>query len=213
MALIDGRPFLDLIVEQVVTYGFRRVIFCAGYKAEWINRYAGGRSDITALISHEREPLGTGGALKACRHLITSSTVLVLNGDSLCRIDMTAFLLVHRKREACATVAVVQSDGRSDGGGISLNSDDRIVRFQEKASESFLNAGVYALDSCLLDRIPDHTPCSLEREVFPELLDRPLYGFRTCAPLHDIGTPERLKEFRAWYRTCDGKGIEKEAAC
>jgi Nucleoside-diphosphate-sugar pyrophosphorylase involved in lipopolysaccharide biosynthesis/translation initiation factor 2B, gamma/epsilon subunits (eIF-2Bgamma/eIF-2Bepsilon) len=213
MAPIDGRPFLDLIVEHVTAYGFHRFIFCTGHMGEWIANHFGDRTEITAVICREGKPLGTGGALKACRHLITSSTVLILNGDSLCQIDLKAFLAEHRRRKAWATVAVVPSDDRTDGGGITLNSEGRIVAFHEKGPGSFLNAGIYALESRVFEHIPDRIPCSLEQEVFPRLLERPIYAVLCEAPLHDIGTPARLEEFRTWNRTgCEPK-VGKETVC
>lgn len=213
MAPIDGRPFLDLIVEHVTVYGFRRFIFCTGHMGEWIAKHFGDRTDITAVISHERKPLGTAGALKTCRHLITSSTVLILNGDSLCRIDLKAFLTEHRRRQAWATIAVVPSDGRTDGGGITVNPESRIVAFHEKGRGCFLNAGIYAVETSLFEQIPDRAPCSLEQEVFPRLLERPIYAVLCQAPLHDIGTPARLDEFRTWNRTACEQKVGKEAAC
>ncbi|MCC6141061.1 MAG: NTP transferase domain-containing protein [Nitrospira sp.] len=201
MALIDGRPFLDLPVEQAVSQGFRRLVFCTGHQGHWIAEHFSHRTDIEAVISHETAPLGTAGALRACRRHLNSSTVLVLNGDSFCAIDLVAFLAEHRRRQAAATVAVVAADGRSDGGGIALDADSRIMNFHEKTSGAYLNAGIYAFERPTLDRIPALQPCSLEYDVFPALVGQGLYASVQQALVHDIGTPARLSAFQAQYST------------
>lgn len=199
MALIHGRPFLDVLVDQVVAHGFRRIVFCTGHHGDWIAEYFGRREDIEAVMSHEPVPLGTGGALRACRHHLGSSAILVLNGDSLCPIDLSSFVAEHRRRAAVATVAVVPADGRSDGGGITLDREGRVTSFHEKAMGAYLNAGMYVLDHAVIGHISGQVPCSLEYEVFPALVGHGLYGSVHCVPLHDIGTPERLSEFQLQY--------------
>ena len=213
MAPIHGRPFLDLVVNHVVSHGFRRIIFCTGYRGEWIAQHFSRRTDIDAIISHEDTPLGTAGALRACRHALRSSTVLVLNGDSLCAIDLAAFLTEHRRCNASITVAVVPADDRNDGGGITLDSQHRIMSFNEKTRSMYLNAGIYAIDPMFLDQIPERTPCSLEHDMFPAMLGQGIHAVITQAPVHDIGTPARLDAFRAWMTRSAEKHIEKGAAC
>jgi NDP-sugar pyrophosphorylase family protein len=197
MALINGRPFLDLVVDHVLSYGLRRIVFCTGHHGDWIAQHVSRRTDCEAIISQEQTPLGTAGALRACGSLLTTPTILVLNGDSLCRIDLHAFLTAHHNRQAVATMAVIPSNGRTDAGGVTMDACGRIRTFQEKQSGSFLNAGIYAVQRHLIDDIPDSAPCSLERDIFPQLTDGRLYGYACTVPLYDIGTPARLAAFEA----------------
>lgn len=213
MVPINGRPFLDLVVNHVIAHRFRRIIFCTGYRGEWIAQHFNRRTDIDAIMSHEDTPLGTAGALRACRHALRASTVLVLNGDSLCAIDLTAFLTEHRRNNASVTVAVVPADDRSDGGGITLDSQHRIMSFNEKTRSMYLNAGIYALDPMFLDQIPERTPCSLEHDMFPVMLEQGIRAVIAHAHVHDIGTPARLDAFRTWMSTSTEKHVEKGAAC
>lgn len=213
MALIHGQPFLDLLVEQIVSQGFRRIVFCTGHQGEQIAEYVGRRTDIDALISREKTSLGTAGALRACRHRLHSQTVLVLNGDSFCPIDLVSLLVVHRRRNAAATAAVVPGDGRSDGGAIVLDVDHRITSFHEKTGGAYLNAGIYAVERPVLHQIPEHLPCSLEYDVFPALVGRGLYASVHHVPLHDIGTPARLEAFRTWMAVSKGASDEKRVSC
>ncbi len=197
MALINGRPFLDLVVDHVLSYGLRRIVFCTGHHGDWIAQHVSRRTDCEAIISQEQTPLGTAGALRACGSLLTTPTILVLNGDSLCRIDLQAFLTAHHTRQALATMAVVPSSERTDAGGVTMDAGGRIRAFQEKQTAPYLNAGIYAMQSAAIHEIPDSVPCSLERDLFPRLTDGRLYGYACSVPLYDIGTPARLAAFEA----------------
>ncbi len=72
-----------------------------------------------------------------------------------------------------------------------------IRSFREKQTDSFLNAGIYAIQTEAIRLVPDFTPCSLERDFFPRLVDGRLYGYTCNVPLYDIGTPARLAAFQA----------------
>lgn len=197
MAPINGRPFLDLVIDYVLSHGFRRIVFCTGHHGDWIAQHVSRRSDCEAIISREQTPLGTAGALRACRGVLTTSTTFVLNGDSLCRIDLQALLAVHHNRHAVVTMAVIPTNGRGDAGGVTMDERGGIRSFQEKQTAPFLNAGIYAIQTPAIHDIPDSVPCSLERDVFPRLLDGRLYGYACDVPLYDIGTPARLAAFQA----------------
>jgi len=197
MAMVHDRPFLAFVVEQLVRSGFQRLIFCTGYKGEWITRYFQNAQGYVAIFSDEPEPLGTAGAIKHCRSFLRTSTFLVVNGDSFCAVDISGLLEAHHRADVLITMAVVRSDGRTDGGSVVLDEHGRIARFQEKGVSGFhLNSGIYACSAGLLSHIPDRRPSSLEHDVFPSLPATGLYGFVTPEPLYDIGTPERLEAFR-----------------
>jgi NDP-sugar pyrophosphorylase family protein len=206
MAVVQDRPFLDWVVDHVLSQGFTRIIFATGHLGEWINRYYEGRGDFTAVMAHENAPRGTAGALRACRPLIETDRIVVLNGDSLCRIDVHGLLAAHAVRGGCATLAAVPAGNRIDGGNLIIDSRDRVIGFEEKQLGPVMNAGVYVLASSLIDTIPDSVPCSLEREVFPRLCGNGLFAFVVNMPVYDIGTPDRLAEVDAMIcRAGDGQ--------
>ncbi len=212
MALIHGRPFLDLIVDHVASQGFHRIIFSTGHQGDWIARHLQGRTDIEVIISHEDQPLGTAGALRACRPQFNTATTLILNGDSLCRIDLHDLLAAHHRQQALATIAVIPSNGRIDGGGVALDGTYRLLAFHEKRPGPYISTGIYAVQTEYVDRIPAAVPCSLERDIFPVLLHG-LYGYPCDAPLYDIGTPERLEEFRLVMHGLPKENVAKGAPC
>ncbi len=213
MALINGRPFLDLVVDQVVSQGARRIIFCTGHHGSWIAQHLEQRNDIEAVISHEEQSKGTAGALRACRDLVRTPTIVVMNGDSICFVALSQFLMEHHRRHAAVTLAVVQTDGRKDGGGIAIDAQYRITSFHEKSEEAYLSAGIYALDASFLEHIPDSTPVSLETDIFPAHVGRGMFAYISDALLHDIGTPTRLEAFRRYMTTPSAPSAERTASC
>lgn len=214
MALIGGRPFLDLIVDHLLSQGFTRMIFSTGHRGEWIADHVTRRRDIEAVISQEEDALGTGGALLASRPLLRTPTVLVLNGDSLCRADLHALLRMHHSRSAVATMAVVPANGRTDGGGVSLDERGRVLTFRERTTGAHMNAGIYAVQTDYLHQIRADSPCSLERDVIPGIVENgSLYAFPCNTPVYDIGTPGRLAEFRSLEHEHHREGVAKGTAC
>ena len=192
LAEVGGRPFLDILVEYVSGFGFRRFIMCTGYKGEMIEEHFSGRGDLKVLFSHEEKPLGTGGALKHAEALIKSSVVLVLNGDSICNMDMEEFLEFHSGKNALASIALVAPEKEADYGAVTIDAEARITSFSEKApGASHINAGVYIFSKEMLGMMPPGKKYSLEEEFFPTILDREVYGYVTGAKLIDIGTAER----------------------
>ena len=195
MVDVGGKPFLEILVDWAAGQGFERFIFCSGYKAELIRRHFERRPGIEAFFSEEKEPLGTGGALKLAWPLRRSEVALVLNGDSFCDVDLRGLLALAGR--GVAAMALAEAAGRVDGGYAALAEDGRITSFAEKDPKGgpWINAGVLALGAAVFDAIPAG-PCSLEKDVLPKLLDRGVFGLKTSAPLYDIGTPERLEAYR-----------------
>lgn len=202
MAAVGAKPFLQILVEWAAAQGLRRFVFCVGYQGEQVEDFFRGRyPGLDLVFSRESSPLGTAGALKHCEKLLGGATSLVFNGDSFCPLDLASFLDFHRRRPSVASLAVASAGSRTDGGTITLDDDGRIIAFEEKTARTSgrLNAGIYLLEPAALAAIPAGRPCSIEKELFPALLDRGVYGHETTEPLYDIGTPERLEEFRRIY--------------
>ena len=194
MADIHGRPFLDILIDYVSSFGLRRFILCTGYMGDQIEEfYRQEDGSRTFLFSREAIPLGTGGALKNAELVIQSNPFLVMNGDSFCPVEIDALLDVHLNRKALATMTVSQSDNAADFGSIIMDAESRITVFREKipSRNSLINAGVYLMDRRVLSLIVPGVPTSLENDLFPGLIDKDFYGYRTRGSVIDIGTPER----------------------
>jgi NDP-sugar pyrophosphorylase family protein len=200
MAEIHGKPFLDFLIDRVRTFGFRRILLCAGFQGEVIqNHYKHPSAGLEVVVAVENEPLGTAGAVKNAEPLIRSNAFLAMNGDSYCDVDLAQLILFHQEQQAVATLALAEVRDAGDFGSVILGEDRAIVKFSEKTDTpepGLVNAGIYVFNRSVLDKIPAGRKTSLEYDVFPRLIGRGLYGFATDRPLFDIGTPERLATAR-----------------
>jgi NDP-sugar pyrophosphorylase family protein len=200
MALIDDRPFLDILIDQFRRSGFRRFVLCTGHMSEAIeSHYTRSTGDIEVVISQELQPLGTAGAVKLAQSHIQSDPFLVTNGDSFCQVDLAAFVQFHRARDAVLSMVVAPSHDPKDYGTVIVDADRRIVGFKEKAdtqTSGHVNAGLYLFSRQVLSMIPAGVKASLEYDIFPNLVDQPCYAFMGSSPVLDIGTPQRLAEAR-----------------
>jgi len=199
MALINGRPFLDILMSYLGNFGFYRFILCVGYMADFIQGYYAGPNGGKAreiAFSRESSPLGTGGALKNAEPLITSASFLIVNGDSFCSVDLHRFIAFHREKESLVSMVVAHAEEEKDFGSVTLDPLSRIAGFQEKDSPAsgWINAGIYLFEKSVLSRIPPNTVYSLEQDLFPNLGTHDFYGFPTTEKLIDFGTPKRFAE-------------------
>jgi len=194
LAEVGGRPFLELLLDQITAIGVRRTILCTGYLGDQIEAHLGpSRKGMALVYSREHEPLGTGGALRLALPKIESPAMLVLNGDSYCDWDLEDLYRAHRRSKADATMLLVQVSDARRFGRVVIDDSERIVAFAEKSedpSPALINAGIYVLERRIVEGMEPEVPLSLERDVFPKLIGHGLYGHRTTARLWDIGIPE-----------------------
>jgi mannose-1-phosphate guanylyltransferase len=195
LASVGDKPFLELLVRQLCSQELRQLVMCTGYLAEQIQEVFQDGSDFGATIEYSKEavPLGTAGALKlAQRYVQNESEVLVINGDTFLEIDLNEFILSHRKHGSLATMAVVPVENSSRYGTVQVGADGRILGFLEKTGQNvpgIINAGVYVFSNAALALIPQG-PVSLERDVFPLLMEQGFYAIEQRGMFIDIGTPE-----------------------
>ena len=197
MALIGETPFLQLLIERLRSQRVSDVILGTGYMAEKIESYFRSRNDLGMRIrySREHEPLGTGGALKLAEPFI-SDPVLVLNGDSYVEWELLPMLELFTAKDAAVVVVVQAVADVARYGSVALDHDGRVTEFIEKgipAGPGLINAGVYLLRKQIVRELPAGTAISLEREVFPSILDRRVYGLVCTGLFIDIGIPDDLK--------------------
>lgn len=203
LAQINKRAFLDLLIDHIVGYGFKRFILCTGYMGSAIAEHYGKLSkSVEILFSQEEQPLGTAGAVKNAESLIRSDPFLVANGDSFCQVNLSEFLNFHQKNSAQLSMAVTRSQNSKDFGTITLNDSQEIVRFEEKKAgtrEAFINAGIYLMQKNVLSLIPPGRKRSLEVDLFPQLAGRDFYGYVVSSKVIDIGTPERYEQAVSFF--------------
>jgi D-glycero-alpha-D-manno-heptose 1-phosphate guanylyltransferase len=194
LARVGDTPFLQLLIRQLRSQGFRRVVMCTGHLAEQVEEEFGDgqKWGITIEYSKELRPLGTAGAVKfAERFLFHGSEFLVMNGDSFLEADLTQLIHFHRENNGLITMAVHRVPDAARYGTVQIEGN-RVLAFLEKSKtqiSGLVNGGVYVFNRSVLNHISDG-PSSLEEDVFPRLLGHKLYAIEQHGMFIDIGTPE-----------------------
>jgi len=195
LPLVD-RPLLAYTFEHLRRHGVGRAVLSCGYLPTAIERHFGSRyGDLELEYRVEPSPLGTGGGIRFGADGL-DSTFVALNGDVLHGAELGAMLEAHRARGAAGTILLVPVEDPSRYGLVRCDGDGRIRAFVEKPrpeeiDTDLINAGLYVLEPEVLDLIPPDRPVSIERDVFPQLVEQGrLYGFRLEGYWRDVGTPE-----------------------
>jgi NDP-sugar pyrophosphorylase family protein len=194
LAPVRGRPFLAHLLDRLDAAHLWDVVLATGYRGAQIRSAFGGRyRGLRLHYSEEPAPLGTGGALARALPLATSDPVLVLNGDSLCAVDLEALRRTHETAGAAGTLVVTAVADAGRYGSVVVGKDCRIDGFAEKrpgGGPGLVNAGIYVFSQHLLETIPRDVAVSLERDLLPAWVAMGLAAHCTEAPLLDIGTPD-----------------------
>jgi NDP-sugar pyrophosphorylase family protein len=205
MAEFGGKPFLEHQIELLREHRISDVVLCVGYLHEQIEHWFGdgSRWNLRIRYSVESTPLGTGGALRLARPLL-AETFLLLNGDSFLETNLIDLVHLHGNKvrtdgRCLGTLALVGVPDASAYGAVEIDAGQRIVGVAEKmrSASPWINAGVYVLQSTLLDGVPAGRVLSLERDLLPEALRRGhLYGAPVDGFFVDIGTPHGYHVFK-----------------
>ncbi len=192
-------PFLEHVIRYLGSHQVKDITLAQSHLSQPIESYFGNGRQFGVKLSYSIEdtPLGTAGAVKNAEKYL-DETFLVLNGDIITDLDITAMIDFHRERKAKVTIALTPVDDPTSYGLVETNVQGRVTRFLEKPNWSqvttnMINAGTYVLEPDVLTRIPPQTRVSIERETFPLLLDHgePIYAYPSSAYWIDIGTPEK----------------------
>src|SRR3954452_9518808 len=201
------------MLDWLHRHGVDDVLLSCGYRSHDVERVLGDiYRGMRLRYVVEDEPLGTARPFRlAGDGGVLEDRVLVLNGDCLTDIDLTAELAQHEAHGAKATLALVVVEDTSSYGVVPTAADGQVEAFLEKrpgpAPTNRVNAGAYVLEREVVERVPSGRAVSIEREVFPELVGGGLYGYLADGYWIDIGTPERYLD--ATYDLLAGR-VESE---
>lgn len=206
---LAGRPFLTFMLDWLRRHGVDEVILSCGFLSDDVRRVLGDIYEGVRLrYVIEAEPLGTAGPVRlALDEGLLEERLLVLNGDVLSDVDLTAQVESHRRAGAVATLALAAVGDTSSYGVVTTDHRGWVQAFLEKspgpAPTDRINAGAYVLERSVVEEIAPGRPVSFEREVFPSLIGKGLHGWPAEGYWVDIGTPERYLE--ATYDLLSGR--------
>lgn len=202
--LVD-RPFMVYMLEWLRGHGIDDVIMSCGFLADSVRAVLGDGSayGLRLRFVEEPEPRGTAGAVKLAEPML-DERFLMLNGDVLTDIDLTAQIAQHEATGARGTLALVKVPDPSAYGMVLLHADGAVAEFVEKPSAdgggpapaggALISAGAYVLEREILELVAPERNVSIEREVWPRLVGDGLYGYAAEGYWMDIGTPQRYLE-------------------
>ena len=211
MMPLANRPMMEHIVSLLAQHGFDDIVVTVAFLANQIRDYFGDGSDFGVRMRYATEdsPLGTAGSVRNAADEL-DDTFLVISGDVLTDIDLTAFVKAHRDAGASASIALKRVENPLEFGIVITQPDGTIERFLEKPTwgEVFsdtINTGIYVLEPAVFDYIPEGEVVDFSGDVFPALLDdgHTLHGHVADGYWEDVGTLEAYS--RAHTDVLDGK--------
>lgn len=204
LAPVAGRPFIEWVLENLARNGFSQVVLSVGYRHDAIQAALGSSfSGIAIRYAVEREPLGTGGAIRFAADACTDQDVFVLNGDTYAEFDFPAMYEFHCTGRSRLTIGIADVLDSNRFGRV-LTDGERVAGFTEKGSTGpgQINAGVYVMRRGLLDCHSLPKAFSFEQEILVkrrgELEPR---WYRARGPFIDIGVPEDYARAQNFFAT------------
>ncbi len=199
MLPVGQLPIIERLVMNLARGGVTEVTLALGFKPEpFVEAFPSGECAGVALrYAVEPEPLDTAGAIRfAAEAAGIDETFIVVNGDVITDLDVSALVAFHRDHHAEATLHLIGVPDPSAFGVVALDADGRVERFVEKpapgtAPSNLINAGTYVLEPSVLQRIPAGQKVSIERATFPAVVaDGGLFAMATDDYWLDTGRPE-----------------------
>jgi mannose-1-phosphate guanylyltransferase len=200
MLTVAGIPVTEHQLMMAKAAGIKEIVLATSYLSDVFTPYFGDGSRWGMSIKYavEKEPLGTGGAIRNAAQLLESQeSVVVLNGDVLSSHDLAEQIRQHEAHDADVTLHLTEVDDARAFGCVPTDAQGRVTAFLEKMDNPVtnqINAGCYVFNPRVIASIPLDTVVSVERETFPKLVSSgaKIYGYLENTYWLDIGTPKAL---------------------
>ncbi|WP_421781039.1 sugar phosphate nucleotidyltransferase [Kiloniella litopenaei] len=198
LQMIQGKPFIEYLIDRAVSLGFTEILLLAGHLGEqFVERYHGKKlkNGCVFKVHCEKAPGGTGGAIiDAWKKL--DEKFFLLNGDSILDGNWLELIEMYEALDVNAMMALTRVTDQGRYGGV-VCKENIVTAFKEKDpvfnGSGLINAGVYLLEKNSLRNLLQF-PSSLETDVFPVLAgEGRLGGVEVEGYFIDIGIPETLK--------------------
>ena len=196
MAPVAGKPFLYHVIHYLQQQGVDRFIFSLGYMHEVVENFLLKNYPLLNYqLSIEEEPLGTGGAIQLAINKATQKNVLILNGDTMFKINTSKLLSFHEHNNAACTLALKPMHNFDRYAVVEINKDGYIQSFNEKQfySSGLINGGVYVLSVPEFLALEFPAKFSFEKDYLEKYYStQKMMGLVQDEYFIDIGIPEDL---------------------
>lgn len=192
-------PFLSVLLDKLLLYGFRKIVLSTGYMHDKIEGYFGDDyRGVQLIYSEEKTPLLTGGAIKKALALCEEENVFVLNGDTYFDVDFSQMKRELVESKADVSIAVKEMKDFNRYGTVVLEGKQvRAFREKEQQSTGWINGGIYCLRRDLLNEAEDKFSFEKHLEIYVRKLD--IIAYLSDGFFIDIGIPEDYFQARDRY--------------
>src|SRR5580693_8930918 len=203
---VANRPIMEHVLRLLKRHGFDETIVTVQFLAALIRSYFGDGEEFGMSMQYATEemPLGTAGSVRNAEDALRDEPFLVISGDALTDMDLTALVEFHKDKGALVTVALARVPNPLEFGIVITAEDGRIQRFLEKPTwgqvfSDTVNTGLYVMEPEVLAEVPPGEVVDWSGDIFPKLLKRgaPLYGYISESYWEDVGTHESYLKAQA----------------
>ena len=209
MIPILGKPLMEYLIEHMARHGITEIMVNVAHHHSKIENYFGDGHRWGVKIGYSYEgarehgevvpkPLGSAGGMRRIQDFsgFFNETTLVLCGDALIDLDITAAVAEHHQKNALATVITLDVPRAEvqNYGIVVANAEGRIQSFQEKpkpdaARSTSASTGIYIFEPAVLDRVPSGKVFDIGSELFPGMVQEqlPFYAQERQFNWIDIG--------------------------
>jgi len=198
MLPMANRPMMEHVIRLLRHHGFTDIVVTVAFMANAIRAYFGDGSElgVRMVYATEESPLGTAGSVLNARDEL-DERFLVISGDVLTDVDLSAIVAFHESKGALATIALQSVENPVEFGIVITDEDGAVERFLEKPTwgqvfSDTINTGIYVLEPEIFDFIAPNEVADFSSDVFPAALaaGRPIYGYVAAGYWEDVGTTE-----------------------
>ncbi|HEY5031837.1 MAG TPA: sugar phosphate nucleotidyltransferase, partial [Actinomycetes bacterium] len=203
---VVNRPIMEHVLRLLRKHGFTEVVVTVQFLASLVRNYFGDGEELGMQLQYatEEEPLGTAGSVKNAEAALADDTFLVISGDALTDIDLTALVAFHKEKKALVTVCLTRVPDPLEFGITILDEEGRVERFLEKPTwgqvfSDTVNTGIYVMEPEVFDYVAAGEPVDWSADVFPRLIEegRAVFGYVADGYWEDVGTLESYHKAQA----------------
>ena len=195
---IGDKPFLTLLLDHLEIQGFSDVILSVGYLHKKIIDYFGNKYGLLSIkYCIEHTLLGTGVAIAKSIKLTSTNPILVLNGDTLFKINYSPMVTVHKEcKNNIITIGLKEVPDVGRFGAVKVNNN-KIISFEEKSKKGLglINTGVYIINRDIFNTYAYPSAFSFENDfLIPNIKELKPTAFIGDNYFIDIGVPESYEK-------------------
>ena len=175
---VANKPIMEHVLGLLKRHGFAETVVTVQFFASLVRNYFGDGEDVGMSLQYATEeiPLGTAGSVKNAEDALQSGPFLVISGDALTDIDLSAMVAFHKKQGALVTVGLARVPNPLEFGIVIADEEGRIQRFLEKPTwgqvfSDTVNTGIYVMEPEVLDKVPAGEQVDWSADVFPQLFE------------------------------------------